>query len=1046
MDKAVAVKPRWGRRIGIAFAILIVLLVALYFVATSSAFLKSVILPRASKSLNAQITVDDVSISPFSQVILKNLRVQTTGTEPLVAAREVRLRYSLMDIIKGHINVHEATLDTPTINLIKEADGSSNLDPLLKGEKKPEETKPSDKKTDLNIKNVALKNGTVRITQKLKQGGPNTTELTGVNVTLDQLKSGGPGKLAIVSDLRMHNRPAANSNDVLAAKINGAYDFALTPDLAPQSVKGSTKIQVTSAEGSFKDAAGLTANLEADATPTQINQLGFRFERSGTEPRPSILGQLRIHGPFDLAKTEGTLAVELVGIDKNILNIAAAGIDFGASTINSTNRVEVKNKATAVAIDGKLFGKQLGITRDQKPTPPVDLDFDYKLAADLNAETAALDRILLSARHKNAEFLTAKLDRPMNLSWGGAAPEMKESAFRLVVTNLNLADWQAMLGTNQPSGIVNVGLVALAQDNGKKLALDLNAIVDQFGMTMGTNAIKNAQIAFNSKGTMADLKRVDLPEFAFAIRSNNAPTLTAKGAAKYDLDSKAYEARVNADSSLPKLLAQVQKSSPLSSGLMTVTANVKGSTNDTQINADVTLTNLVVPSIAQSLPTNGLGLALNVDANMRGQTVDLKQLDLKLSPTKRAENRLQIQAKIDMSTNNAAPGAVTIKSPGLDLTPYYDMFAAAKTNAPAETSTASTTPPPSSTTPAPTDANAEPAPVNLPFKQFTSSVAIDKFFLREIAISNWVTTMTISNNNVALNPLKLDVNGGPVTGNIGLNLGVPGYTYDINLNVDRVPLEAFANTFATTQSNQVKGLLVADARIRGAGTTGASLQKNLQGNVTFAATNMNLRAAPKWQMILVAVAAATRVPEIAQTPINWIDARTTLGNGKVNVEKAAVETEAFLADITGAVTLEKVLTNSTLNLPVKLSVRRSYAEKAGIAPANTPPDAKFVALPDFLTITGTVGKPDQKIDLLKLGISAAAKFLPGEAGQIAQGLGNLLNKDKSSTNAPGTNANTGARLIQGLGGVLGGSRTNASTNAPAANTNKPGLFDLLPRK
>ena len=105
MEKSVAVKPRWGRRIGIAFLILIVLLVVLFFVATSGAFLKSVILPRASKSLNAQITVDDASISPFSQVILKNLRVQTTGAEPLVTANEVRLRYSLMDIIKGHINV-----------------------------------------------------------------------------------------------------------------------------------------------------------------------------------------------------------------------------------------------------------------------------------------------------------------------------------------------------------------------------------------------------------------------------------------------------------------------------------------------------------------------------------------------------------------------------------------------------------------------------------------------------------------------------------------------------------------------------------------------------------------------------------------------------------------------------------------------------------------------------------------------------------------------------------------------------------------------------
>src|SRR3954468_3441329 len=103
-------KGSWGKRILIVLATLCVLLVAAYFVLTSSAFLKSVILPRAGKSLNAQITVDDASISPFSQVILKNFHLKTTGTEPLVSANEVRLRYHLMDIIKGHINVDEATL------------------------------------------------------------------------------------------------------------------------------------------------------------------------------------------------------------------------------------------------------------------------------------------------------------------------------------------------------------------------------------------------------------------------------------------------------------------------------------------------------------------------------------------------------------------------------------------------------------------------------------------------------------------------------------------------------------------------------------------------------------------------------------------------------------------------------------------------------------------------------------------------------------------------------------------------------------------------
>jgi hypothetical protein len=69
----------WLRAIAWIFGLLIVLLVVVYFVATSGAFFKGVILPRVGKAMNAEVTVSDASISPFSQVVLHNLKVQTTG-------------------------------------------------------------------------------------------------------------------------------------------------------------------------------------------------------------------------------------------------------------------------------------------------------------------------------------------------------------------------------------------------------------------------------------------------------------------------------------------------------------------------------------------------------------------------------------------------------------------------------------------------------------------------------------------------------------------------------------------------------------------------------------------------------------------------------------------------------------------------------------------------------------------------------------------------------------------------------------------------------
>src|SRR6266536_2037609 len=136
-DSLKPVKRRsWRRKLLALCGCLVVLLAVLYFVATSAAFLKSVVLPRVSKSLNAEITVGDASLSPFSQVVLRQLIVKTTGAEPLLQANEVRLRYSLWSIVRGNIKVDEVTLDSPTIQIVQNADGTSNLDPLLKKDAK----------------------------------------------------------------------------------------------------------------------------------------------------------------------------------------------------------------------------------------------------------------------------------------------------------------------------------------------------------------------------------------------------------------------------------------------------------------------------------------------------------------------------------------------------------------------------------------------------------------------------------------------------------------------------------------------------------------------------------------------------------------------------------------------------------------------------------------------------------------------------------------------------------------------------------------------
>src|SRR5215469_11900010 len=243
----------WLRLLLGIVAVLVVLLVVVYFVATSSAFLKGVVLPRAGKAMNANITVSDASISPFSQVILHDLKVQTTGTEPLVSAQEARLRYSLMDIIRGNIRVDEIAVVSPRVVLVKNPDGTSNLDPIMKAQQaqpqaaKPAPAKPSQpsKPLQVDIKKIDFSDATLRL-QVSTNGGTSVAEISHLNVSLDNVKNGVAGKFTVSANIGVTNNPPTPAPaGLLAAKLNGSYDFSLSQDLKPASVKGNTHLEVT---------------------------------------------------------------------------------------------------------------------------------------------------------------------------------------------------------------------------------------------------------------------------------------------------------------------------------------------------------------------------------------------------------------------------------------------------------------------------------------------------------------------------------------------------------------------------------------------------------------------------------------------------------------------------------------------------------------------------------------------------------------------------------------------------------------------------------
>jgi hypothetical protein len=1182
-------KPRrWLRLVGFFFVCMIVGLCIAYFVGTSEWALKSIILPKISTAMNAKVTVESSSISPFSAVTLQGLKVETKGPEPLVTAKEVRLRYSLMDIIKGNINVSEVTLESPVVNLITFADGTSNLDPITKGKEGEKKSEPKDEKKSseppkVNLQKLALNNATVRKVTERKDGTKELLELTGVNVTADDIANGKTGQLGIAANVRMNQGLNTASNGVLAATVGGKFNFTFDAALKPQVVKGQTKVDVTEAKGAFAQAAALGVTLNADLTPSQLNDVSVQIAQGGKS-----LGAVSAKGPFSADTMEGKLSVNLSQIDRQTLNIVGAGmgIDFNQTTINSTNTIELVQRGRVIKVSGALMLANFSATQKGQTTPPLDLRTAYAVDYDQTNKTALIQQFALNGTQKAVEFLRGTLAKPMMLDLGKGSNAVDESAFDFVITDFNLPDWQAFIGTNATvsSGKLGLNLNLISQQAGKKLALTLSTQLKQLTAVAGSNRVENADLAFSTKGTVTEFSAVNLEQYRAELARAGQQALVASGALQYNTKSQDADVQANLEVALPQVatlvsmpglnlqagtikfagrIAQKNKTpqqtnnptldrtvvgklnvddltgqfqsnrfdrfvtamdldvamsgtvvdikkcfgtlqqSGQAGGTFDVSGNIDtggkvglitaklmdlnqhalksfvaaalgdkqlesitiNSTNtvkmdgptDMSIKADLRVANLVVNDPSGTVPKTPLGIEAIADVAQVKGVWDLKTVRLALAKTERAPNTLNLAGRVDMTKSNAWTGNLKVTSEGMDVTPYYDLFAkkSEKTAAPKDSAPVQRV----ETAPKP---ETEPEPMQLPFTQFAGDINIAKFFLREVAISNLVTKATIDHGRINLNPASLTLNGGAVSLIALINVAVRGYQYDINAKMDRVPVEPLANTFAPEQRGIYKGEIFSSVAIKGAGLAGPNLKKNLGGAIGFTLTNAEVKYADarfenrylgwlvKW---VPPVARLLQAPELADSPISLVDSQIGITNGTVNLRRTLLESSTYQANVPGTITLNEVITNSTLNkLPVQLALRRSLAEKAHLA-ARESGQSPYVEFPSFVAIEGTVGKPKYDLNekaVLQLIAKAASGFIKGDVGNVLRNFGNsgatTTSTNQAQTNAPAASTNSVNNLLRGLGNALQKpASTNATTNTSATNApaqKKRGGFNL----
>ena len=303
---------RWLQFFAALVMVLMVLIVVAFLFLTNPAFIHDVVLPRLGKAINANVTVSSISFDPFKQIVLHDLKVQAIGQAPVFTAPEVSVRYHLWDILRGKLHVDEIALNSPTIELVENPDGSRNVDPLLKAlQKKPAEAPPPKPKPfkppQVDLGKLTLRNARIMEIRNFGDGQSNVLELTNLDFTLSNVKNGQSGALQLSAALWVNNNPPNGTNGFVAAAFNGNFNFALTHGFESRlGLRHGRNSAFPARTAYFRIFPRLAPDWTAMRRPRISNNWICIFRGAG-----GSLGELSISGPLDLTKMEGRLQVAL---------------------------------------------------------------------------------------------------------------------------------------------------------------------------------------------------------------------------------------------------------------------------------------------------------------------------------------------------------------------------------------------------------------------------------------------------------------------------------------------------------------------------------------------------------------------------------------------------------------------------------------------------------------------------------------------------------------------------------------------------------------
>ncbi|MCS1407026.1 MAG: hypothetical protein M2R45_00182 [Verrucomicrobia subdivision 3 bacterium] len=566
-------------------------------------FAKGYLLEKLARENALTISAETFRLNWFSRLVGEDIQVTPLGEETLFKCQHLEVRFSPLAWLFGDQSIRGLHASGADVAVVERENGSSNLALFFANLS----TRPRNQGKPLagrRLDEVRVENSQLRFAWEHRPEAEIVFE--GINFSLNDLAPNVDTVAVLSTAIQVKTEDGAT----LTAETAGEVSVNLQPSCWPNVAEGAFEFNFregTDHLAGLNDAVGI---LSVAILAQEVKESGFRLQRGADK-----LGALMVAGPFISAKKEGQLQVRLAELDRDFVSLLGAllGFDLSAGLLEGRSTLDWSFGGAVVSARGQFKGQRVALREGGVSTPESDVNCEYAFQYNQNDMLVLLQKCRFDATSGGDRWLDGYLDSPVVIRWGNVYQGIRESNFKLQLSNVNLRDWSHVVSDKVLNGRLFFDVTASIRRDGQIIEAEATGRLEGFTVPGSGDERSETDLDFRAVLRLEELKRLNVGNLEFDWTQGDVELLRGNGALSYQFFDQIHNIQLSTRGQIPWFVEHAALPGlNVSAGDFDVSGYIRSKNQDSNLVLAVSLVDLV--GDYRGLEINDYRFDLNADA------------------------------------------------------------------------------------------------------------------------------------------------------------------------------------------------------------------------------------------------------------------------------------------------------------------------------------------------------------------------------------------------------------------------------------------------